>query len=183
MAPTFITAAVILWIFNHLDHPLRSTLAKMTGYDIPGAGLVMTILIILLTGAIASTFALRGAIQLFEKTLDRIPLVRTLYSGVKQLVAPLGDEHATFQKVVMVDFPDADTYSLGFLIKPDAGLSPKGELLSAVLVPTNHLHLGNVILVASSRIYAVDLNAEEGLKFLVSMGAALDRQLVLTKPS
>lgn len=195
LAPAFITFVALLWIFDHIDAPVRNLIAwgtaemglgpvdgsgKHLGYHIPGVGVVVTFLLILGVGAIVSTFAVQGTIRWFESTLDRIPLVRTLYSGVKQLMAPLADEHgSTFSQVVMVEFPDANNYSLGFLIKRDAALSPKGEMLSAVLVPTNHLHLGNVILTPAYRIYAVDLSAEEGLKFLVSMGAALDRKLEL----
>ncbi len=195
LSPAFITFVAMLWIFNHIDAPMRNLIAWATaelglgpldaagapmGYHIPGVGVVMTFLLILMVGAIVSTFALQGMIRWFEGTLDRIPLVRTLYSGVKQLMAPLADEHgSTFSKVVIVEYPDSNNYSLGFLIKRDAALSPKGEMLSAVLVPTNHLHLGNVVLCPNTRIHAVDLSAEEGLKFLVSMGAALDRRLLL----
>src|SRR6185436_8606026 len=106
-------------------------------------------------------------VRWFESLLDRIPLVRTLYSGVKQLISPLADERAeSFQKVVVIRYPDKDIYSLGFLIRPHAGVSPSGEPLSAILIPTNHLHLGSIVLVAASRIHDVDLTAEQGLRFL-----------------
>jgi uncharacterized membrane protein len=110
--------------------------------------------------------------------------VRTLYSGVKQLVAPLADEHgASFQRVVIVPFPSSDAYAIGFLIKPRAGVTPEGEPLHAVLVPTNHLHLGNVVLYPASRVQDVDLSAEEALRFLVSMGAGLAHPLTMGAPA
>ena len=150
IAPAFVTFVALRWIFNHIDRPLRLALAQLTGYDIPGAGLISTLLLLLAAGAVGSSFAMRGLVRGAESLFDRIPLVRTIYSGVKQLVAPLGDEHgSSFQKVVLVRYPDAETWSLGFLIRRDAGVSPTGEMLSAVLVPTNHLHLGNVVLVGS----------------------------------
>src|SRR5688500_4774741 len=136
LAPAAITIVAMLWIFEHVDAPMRSMIAWSTaqmqlgpidpstgqhlGYHIPGVGVVMTFALILAVGAIVSTFAVHGVIRFFEATLDRIPLVRTLYSGVKQLMAPLADEHGTtFSKVVIVEFPDANNYSLGFLIKRD----------------------------------------------------------------
>ena len=182
VAPAFVTAVAVAWVFDHIDSPAREAIAHYTGVDIPGLGLLITLLVVLLAGAAVSQYAIRSVVQSFERLLDRIPLVRTLYSGVKQLIAPFGDEKAnTFQSVVVVEFPHPGMYSLGFLIKPNAATTKDGVALSAVLVPTNHLHLGNVVLARPEQIHAVDLSAEEGLKFLVSMGAALERPMLLGK--
>lgn len=182
LAPLFVTWLAVSWLFRKLDSPIRS-LVHGSVLDIPGVGVICTLLIILLCGAVASNFLVKNVVGWLEAALDNIPGVRSLYGGVKKLVAPLSEEHSgTFQKVVMVRFPDEHTYSLGFLIKPNVGLSPTGELLSAVLVPTNHLHLGHVILTPTSELHSVNLSAEEGLEFLVSMGAALDRKLSFGPP-
>lgn len=182
LAPAYITISAVIWMLDHLDRPAREALHRWTGYSIPGTGVILTILLILLAGAIASNIATRGFVRYFELLLDRIPLVRTLYSGVKQLIAPFGDESgsSTFSSVVIVEYPSQGIYSLGFLIKSHAATTEAGVRLSAVLVPTNHLHLGNVVLARPDQIHAVQLSAEEGLKFLVSMGAALEKPLVLT---
>ena len=68
---------------------------------------------------------------------------------------------------------------LGFLVKPRACVGPHGDAMSACLLPSNHLHIGNVVMIPDRRIFPVDMSIEEGLKFLVSMGAALDRPLRL----
>lgn len=179
MAPAYITFLAVAYLLEHLDRPARETLASWIGYNIPGAGVVVTLVVILVAGAIASNIALRGLLSWFEAALDRIPLVRTLYSGVKQLIAPFGDESgaSTFSSVVIVEYPSAGLYSLGFLIKASAARTEDGTTLAAVLVPTNHLHLGNVVLARENQLHKVDLTAEEGLKFLVSMGAALEKPL------
>ncbi len=64
---------------------------------------------------------------------------------------------------------------LGFLVKPRACVGPHGDAMSACLLPSNHLHLGNVVMIPDRRIFSVDMSIKEGLKFLVSMGAVLDR--------
>jgi uncharacterized membrane protein len=177
LAPTYITVVVILWIFNHLDAPLRSLVAGVfPPAAIPGIGVLATLLLIMAAGAVASTFIAKALFGALERMLLSIPMVRTLYSGVKQLLSPFSpEESAQLQRVVIVEWPGEGLYMLGFLVKPEACVGPEGTIMSAVLLPSNHLHLGNVVLVADRHVFPVDMSIEEGLKFLVSMGAALDR--------
>jgi uncharacterized membrane protein len=180
LAPLYVTLFVLHWIFEYLDGPVRNAIRDATGYDWPGIGVVATLLLIMISGAIGSSLVFRGIGSWLESLLDRIPLVRTLYGAVKQLISPFGDEEKNpFQHVVMVEFPDGGMYSLGFLIKENAATGPDGTPLSIVMVPTNHVYLGHVGLYPSSRIHPVDMGAEEALKYLVSMGNALDRRVQL----
>ncbi len=185
IAPTYITVIVILWLFDHLDAPLRSLVAGIfPPAALPGIGVAATFLLIIGAGAVASTFIVKSLFAGFERMLYSIPLVRTLYSGVKQLLSPFSpEESAQLQRVVMVEWPADDLFMLGFLVKPDACIGPDGVSMSSVLLPSNHLHLGNVVLVPSARIHLVDMNIEQGLKFLVSMGAGLDRPMQLGRPA
>lgn len=183
LAPAAVTVFSLAWLFGHLDGPVRHAIARTTGFDVPGTGVAATLLLILFSGAIASSLVFRGVFNWLEDQLDRIPLVRTLYGAVKQLITPFADpKNNPFQQVVMVEFPDAGVFSLGFLVKPNAATSPTGEALSAVMVPTNHGYLGFVGLYPMSKVHPVDLTAEEALKFLVSMGIALDRNVSLGNP-
>lgn len=188
MAPTAVTLYALVWLFDHLDTPVRRLIGWALGehlsadvgpFVVPGTGLAITVVVILLAGAITSNLVGRTLVGWFERLLDRVPLVRTLYSAVKQLIAPFGDEKNPFQTVVMVDFPGSEVYSLGFLIKPNAAVSKSGEPLSVVFVPTNHVYMGHVGLYPPSRIHHVDMTAEEALKYLVSMGNALERRVGL----
>ncbi len=183
LAPTYVTVIVILWLFNHLDAPLRTLIgAVLPRAALPGIGVVGTLAVIILAGAVATTFIVKRLFTAFENLLYGIPLIRTLYSGVKQLLSPFSpEESAQLQRVVVVEWPSEDLYALGFLVKPEACRDARGRMLSSVLLPSNHLHLGNVVLVPQSNIYPVDMSIEEGLKFLVSMGAALDRPIELER--
>ena len=177
LAPTYITVVVILWLFNHIDAPLRSLVAGVfPAAAIPGIGVLATFLLIMAAGAVASTFIAKALFGAIERMLLSIPMVRTLYSGVKQLLSPFSpEESAQLQRVVLVEWPADGLYMLGFLVKAGACVGPAGGMMSAVLLPSNHLHLGNVVLIPEGKIFPVDMSIEEGLKFLVSMGAALDR--------
>jgi uncharacterized membrane protein len=177
LAPTYITVVVILWIFNHVDAPLRSLIAGIfPPAAVPGVGVLATFLLIMGAGAFASTFISKSFFGALERMLLGIPLVRTIYSGIKQLMSPFSpEESAQLQRVVVVEWPGDGLYSLGFLVKAAACVGPEGQMMSACLLPSNHLHLGNVVLIPDNRIFPVDMTIEEGLKFLVSMGAALDR--------
>ena len=177
IAPTYITVVATLWIFNHLDAPLRSLVAGIfPPAAIPGVGVLATFLLIMAAGAFATTFISKSFFGLIERMLLGIPVIRTVYSGIKQLLSPFSpEESAQLQRVVVVEWPSDGLYSLGFLVKAGASIGPDGVTMSACLLPSNHLHLGNVVLIPDHRIYPVDMTIEEGLKFLVSMGAALDR--------
>jgi uncharacterized membrane protein len=177
IAPTYITVVVLLWLFSHLDAPLRSLVAGIfPPAAVPGIGVLATFLLIMAAGAFASTFISKALFGAVERMLLGIPVVRTVYSGIKQLLSPFSpEESAQLQRVVVVEWPGDGLYSLGFLVKPNACVGPDGVMMGACLLPSNHLHLGNVVLIPDHRIFPVDMTIEEGLKFLVSMGAALDR--------
>ena len=184
IAPLYITVIVILWLFNHLDAPLRNFLAAIfPRAAIPGIGVLATFLVIMLAGAVASNFIAKALFQAIERALLGIPIIRTLYSGIKQLLSPFSpEESAQFQRVVAVEWPSPSLYSLGFVVKPEACIAPDGTRMSAVLLPSNHLHLGHVALIPDALIHPLDMTIEDGLKFLVSMGAALDRPIRLDQP-
>jgi uncharacterized membrane protein len=177
IAPTYITVVVLLWLFSHLDAPMRSLVAGIfPPAAVPGIGVLATLVLIMAAGAFASTFISRALFGAVERMLLGIPVVRTVYSGIKQLLSPFSpEESAQLQRVVVVEWPGDGLYSLGFLVKPNACVGPDGVMMGACLLPSNHLHLGNVVLIPDDRIFPVDMTIEEGLKFLVSMGAALDR--------
>jgi uncharacterized membrane protein len=185
IAPTYITVVVILWLFSHLDAPLRSLIAGLfPPAAVPGIGVVATLTLIMVAGAVASTLIAKSFFDAVERLLLGIPVIRTLYSGVKQLLSPFSpEESAQLQRVVMVEWPSDGLYSLGFLVKPEACINADGSTMSSVLLPSNHLHLGYVVLVPDTKIQPIDMSIEDGLKFLVSMGAALDQPIRLRAPA
>jgi uncharacterized membrane protein len=183
LAPAYVTGVVLVWLFRLVDSPIHKLVQRWTGLSIPGVGVVATLLIVLLAGAVASTYMMRNFVRWLEWSLQQVPVARTIYSAIKQLLSPFEGEGSQFSRVVMVEAPSPGFWSLGFLVNQNAARAPDGALLAAVLLPSNHLHLGNIVLVPVDRMHATDMSIEEGLKFLVSMGAALEQPLRFGTPS
>src|SRR5579872_7049040 len=140
--PLFISVAAIVWIFGVVDGLTTPLYDRLLGRRIPGLGTASTAVAILLVGAVATNVLGKRLLQRVEGYLLRVPVFRTIYAPVKQLVVAFSaDNEAGFKKVVLVE--DARRgYILGFLTREfsvDRGHGP--EPLLAVYVPTNHLYL------------------------------------------
>ncbi len=95
IAPTYITVVVILWLFNHLDAPLRSIVVDFFPPPVlPGIEVLATFILIMIAGAVVSTFIAKALFGALERLLLGIPIIRTLYSGVKQLLSPFSPEES-----------------------------------------------------------------------------------------
>jgi uncharacterized membrane protein len=180
LAPIYVTVRVLVFVINYADKSMAPVLAAHLPVHIPGLGLITALVVILVVGFSARLVMFRQITRYFEGLIDSIPLVRTVYSGVKQVVAPLlgGDSHQAFKQVVMIEWPGNDLWVLGFLVKDDhTAPSPDDEVL--IFLPTNHLHLGFVVATRRCRLRPVDMSIEEALKLEFSLGvAAPDRALI-----
>jgi uncharacterized membrane protein len=137
-----------------------------------------TALAIVLVGAFATNMLGKRVLQRAEGWLLRVPVFKTIYSPVKQLVVAFSpDNEAGFKRVVMIEDPRRG-YVLGFLTREfvvDRGSGP--EPLLAVYVPTNHLYLGDVVICARDRASFPDLSVEEGIRIFLTGGMALPPRL------
>src|SRR3954466_9669046 len=144
--PLFISVAAFIWIFNVVDGLTTPLYDRILGQRIPGLGIATTALAILLVGVFARNVIGRRVLSVGEGVLLRVPVFRTIYAPVKQLIAAFSPENESgFKRVVLV--ADARRgYVLGFLTREftiDRGEGP--EALMAVYVPTNHLYLGDIV--------------------------------------
>ena len=104
---------------TRIDHPLvRFTrAAPAAGFHIPGIGLVLAIALILVTGIFAANVIGRWVVARWEKLLEKIPLVRPIYSGVKQIMETvLSNRTESFKEVVLIEFPKKDCWTYGFIV-------------------------------------------------------------------
>jgi uncharacterized membrane protein len=141
---------------------------------VPGLGVLMTAGFILVAGAVATNVIGRRILQRGEQWLLNVPLFKTVYAPVKQLVAAFSpDSESGFKRVVIVD--DARRgMVIGFLTREftlDRGQGP--EEMVAVYVPTNHLYLGDVLVVPRSQAFYPDVSVEEGIRIFLTGGMAL----------
>src|SRR3989454_9426354 len=144
--PLFISAAAFIWIFNVVDGLTTPMYDRLLGRRIPGLGTVSTALAIVLVGALARNVIGRRVLQRGEGWLLKVPVFRTIYAPVKQLIAAFSPDNASgFKRVVMVEDPRRG-YALGFQTREftvDRGRGP--EPLLAVYVPTNNLDRRGIV--------------------------------------
>jgi len=172
--PLFISVAAIIWIFDVVDGATTPIYDRMLGRRIPGLGMLSTIVVIVLVGAFARNVIGRRILERTEGWLLKVPVFRTIYSPVKQLITAFSpDNESGFKRVVMIEDPRRG-YALGFLTREftvDRGRGP--EALLAVYVPTNNLYLGDVIICERSRVSFPDISVEDGIRIFLTGGMAL----------
>jgi uncharacterized membrane protein len=172
--PLFISVAAVIWIFDIVDGATTPIYDRLLGRRIPGLGTLSTAIAIVLVGAIARNVIGRRILQRTEGWLLRVPVFRTIYSPVKQLISAFSPDNASgFKKVVLIEDPRRG-YALGFLTREfmiDRGHGP--EALLAVYVPTNNLYLGDVIICERARARFPDISVEDGIRIFLTGGMAL----------
>jgi len=178
MVPVFISVAALVWLFSVVDGFTTPLYDRLLGRRIPGLGTATTLVVIVLVGAFARNVIGRRILQRTEGWLLRVPVFRTIYAPVKQLIAAFSPDNASgFKRVVLVEDPRRG-YTLGFLTREftvDRGRGP--EELLAVYVPTNNLYLGDVVICERDRAVFPDITVEEGIRILLTGGMALPPRL------
>ena len=175
IVPLAFSVAALIWIFGVADALTSPMVERAFGRRVPGLGIAVTAAAILVVGFFAANVIGRRLLQRAEHYLLHVPLFRSIYAPVKQLVWAFNPQNASgFKRVVLVEEPHRGMV-LGFLTReltvPDAAGTP--EPWVAVYVPTNHLYLGDVLLYRQERVRYPDLTVEEGLRIFLTGGMAL----------
>jgi uncharacterized membrane protein len=171
--PLFITVAALIWIFGVVDGLTAPLSERLFGRQIAGLGIVTTAGVILVAGVIGTNVVGKRVLARAESYLLRVPLFRTIYAPVRQLVVAFSSQNESgFKQVVMLE--GRCGYVLGFLTKEftvDRGKGP--EQLLAVYVPTNHLYIGDIVVCERSRATFPNISVEEALRVFLTGGMAL----------
>ena len=179
IVPGVITIAVLNWIVGTLDQTLQILPGawqpdKLLGFHIPGFGVLLTLLILLVVGATASNFAGRKLVQLGDGLVSRIPVVRSIYSSVKQVSDTLFSESGNaFRTAVLVQWPRDGVWTVAFITG-----TPNGEVAAylrdefvSVYVPTTPNPTGGYfVMVRKSDCVDLDMSVDAALKYIISMG-------------
>ena len=180
MVPLFISVAALVWLFNVVDGLTTPLYDRLLGQRIPGLGTVSTLAVVVIVGAFARNVIGRRVLERTEGALLKVPVFRTIYAPVKQLIAAFSPDNASgFKRVVLVE-DQRRGYALGFLTREftaDRGKGP--EALLAVYLPTNNLYLGDVVICERDRAAFPDITVEEGIRILLTGGMALPPRLRL----
>jgi uncharacterized membrane protein len=172
--PLFISGYTLVWIFRIVDGLTTPLYDRLIGRTVPGLGTLSTAIAIMLVGVIATNVIGRRLLQRAEEILLRVPVFRTIYAPVKQLVIAFSpDNESGFKRVVLIEHATRG-YAIGFLTKEfTVNRGPAPEALVAVYVPTNHLYLGDIVICPRDRALFPDISVEEGIRIFLTGGMAL----------
>jgi len=173
IVPLIITYVVLRFFLSSIDGILSPLLVRYLGYDIPGLGIIITIAIIFLAGILTRGVLGRGAVSLWERFLNSLPLVRTIYTAAKQLLISVAEpKESMFQRVVIIPYPRLGMYSLAFAANEVTldrqGLS--GDYVAVFIPSTPTPFTGYMLMVKKDEVYPTTMNVEEAVKFIVSGG-------------
>ncbi len=175
VAPISITI-FLLWSFaGWIDNLLSPIVTPILGQYIPGLGVAVGMVLLLLVGFLSSKMMGQHLLEVVEDILLRIPVFNWLYRTVKQLTeafTPTGSLH--FKSVVMVEYPRPGVYQLGFVTHETEIPKDGGTMKSfCVYIPTNHVYIGDIILVPAEKVVETDIPLQEGIQIFLSAGASL----------
>jgi len=172
-----VSTPVILRVLGLLRVPLVDDPAFST-YLAPVIGLVATLLRILMVGALTTNFLGRRILASFDRLMLRIPVIKGIYGAARQLLDALGQKTDRFQRVVMVEYPRAGVYTLGFMAHENATLRTGGGGAmpghTLVFLPTApNPTSGWLVAVPDREVIPLDMSIEDGIKTIVSGGLVL----------
>ncbi|MEW7977777.1 MAG: DUF502 domain-containing protein [Candidatus Sedimenticola endophacoides] len=179
--PLGVTLLVVRVLVNWLDGtlllPPDYRPEAWLGFTIPGLGVVLSIAIVFVTGVLAANLFGRSLVALWERLLARIPLVRSVYSGAKQLAETMfSDAGESFRKVLLVEFPRKGVWTLAFLTGTEMGEAQRktGRQVVNVYVPTTPNPTGGYfVMLPREDVVELEMSVDDGLKMLMSMGAVV----------
>lgn len=176
--PIAITFMVLAWIINTLDQLILwlpgSLQPRVFGVQIPGAGLIVSLLILLLTGLVAANVLGQRMVQFWEAILSRIPVVKSVYYSVKQVSDTLLSSNGqAFRKALLVQYPREGVWTIAFLTgKPggDAASHLEGEYVSVYVPTTPNPTSGFFLMMRAADVIELNMTVDEALKYIISMG-------------
>ncbi len=158
---------IILWLPDYLKPNY------LFGSSIPGFGALLTIIIILLIGVIANNFLGKKIIALYEMILGRLPVVKSIYKGIKQVSDTLlSNSGNAFSKAVLIEFPMAGTYTFAFVTgEPEAKLAKylQGKYVNVYVPTTPNPTSGYTLMVPKDKVIELDISVDQVLKYVISM--------------
>ena len=177
--PIIATVAVIRFILGLLDQltawlPHQWQLQALTGLRVPGAGALLSIVVLLITGLLVTNFIGRALIDLWEDLVERIPFVRGIYGGVKSFSKSLlSNQGSSFKKVLLVQYPRAGVWSVGFQTAADIPevTARTGAPQVCVFIPTTpNPTSGFIVMVPRAEVIELSMSTDDAMKMIVTLG-------------
>ena len=180
LAPVGATALILAWLFRTLDGILGDPLRRILGWNIPGLGLLLLLITVLVLGWLATYTLGHQLIAVWNRFLGRFPLTATIYNASSQIVQTfVGEKRRIFLRTVLVPYPTEHSWALGWVTSESSPFAEAvlGEpCLHVFLASTPNPTTGWILIVPASRTHPVDLSVEEGMKLILSGGVVQPRQ-------
>ncbi len=178
LVPFAITVFVVISVFEIAD----KVMGKYLPVHFPGFALVVVLTLILMVGWLSSYWFLQWALEKSEKIVGTIPIVKFIYSNVKQLSTAVFESQNLFKQAVMVVYPRPGNYAVGFLMPPIS--EPLGENLPegidyvCVFIPLSmNMTAGHTLMLPRDEIIPLNISAESALQYVLTAGAVMPRDM------
>lgn len=187
LVPLFITAWVITSLIGLMDQsllllPEHWRPKNVLGYEVPGIGALLTLIIIFTTGLVATNIFGQKIILWWELFLSRVPVVKSIYASVKQVSDTLfSDSGNAFRQAVLVQFPREGTWTIAFITGQPTGEVANhltGEYVSVLVPTTPNPTSGYFLMVPKNEIQILDMTVDQALKYIISMGVVEPKHTV-----
>jgi len=180
--PLAVTYTLLRFVVGLMDRtllllPRQFRPEELLGFQIPGLGVILTIIVLLVTGLLAANFVGRAFVGGWESLLDRIPVVRSIYSAAKNFAEMVfSDSSQSFKKVLLIQYPRKGLYSLAFQTSTKLGevQGRTGEEIVCCFVPTTpNPTSGFIVIVPKKDVTVLDMEVDEALKMIISLGVVV----------
>ena len=179
LAPLGLTIWALFFLVNITDSlivilPQRFQPEFLIGYSIPGLGIILSLFLLWLFGALARLYAGRKIIEGYEALLNKVPVISSVYTGLKQLFATVfSQKKENFSKAVILEYPRKGLYCLAFVTNEKSAIKDNSELLSVFLPTTPNPTSGFFLMVPREDVRFLDLSIEDAFKMIMSAGLVL----------
>jgi len=192
----WIPLAITVWVLNLIVTTMDQTLwllpeslrpSAWLGVHIPGLGLLLSLLVVLLTGVLAANIIGQRLLQIWEGMLARIPVVKSIYNSVKQVSDTLfSSTGEAFRKAVLVQYPREGAWTIAFLTGApggDVATHLRGDYVSVYVPTTPNPTSGFFLMLPRSEVIELDMSVDAALKYVISMGVAAPAPAVRKAPA
>lgn len=177
--PIIATVVILRFLIDLLDKtisliPAAYSPENLLGFNIPGFGVVLSIIVLLVTGILATNLFGQKLVRLSESILDKIPLVRTIYNATKQMIeAVLSTNSQAFRKVLLVEYPRKGLWSLAFqtgAATEEIDKHTSKKMVNIFIPTTPNPTSGFLMMVAKDEVIELEMSVDSALKFIISLG-------------
>ena len=182
--PVIATSWLLYVFWDAIDAFFSPGYERLFGRRIPGLGFLTAMVVIFVVGTVATNVVGRRILVRVERLLTRVPIFRSIYPTVKELLESFSPEKRTsFKEVVLAEHPRKGELVFGFVTSEVLVEGPEGKRqMVTVFVPTNNLYLGDVIVIAREEALSTGLTIEEGIRIILSAGTATPARLPRQRP-